>query len=45
MLEGDEQGVKEALGDYSQPEEKIALWALFNSTERSKIKELLTEDK
>ena len=45
LLAGDEQGLKEVLSDYAEPEHKIALWGLFNSKERASIKSMLTEDK
>ncbi len=40
---GDEIGLKQILDEYSTPEEKMKVWALFSSTERSTIKALLSE--
>lgn len=42
---GDEIGLRQVIDEYTDkdadPEEKMKLWALFNSTERAAIKELL----
>ena len=38
---GDEMGLKQILDEYSDPEEKIKIWGLFTSTQRSTIKQLL----
>lgn len=38
---GDEHGLKEILDEYSEPEEKMKVWGIFNSEERSAIKELM----
>lgn len=44
---GDEVGLKQVIdeytGDLSDPEEKMKLWAIFNSTERGAIKALLND--
>lgn len=40
---GDEHGLQEILSEYKQPEEKIKVWALFNSGQRKVIKELTKE--
>ena len=39
-LAGDELGIQEVFNDYADPDAQIALWALFNSGERSAIKAL-----
>lgn len=41
---GDENGLKEILDEYSTLEEKSKVWGLFNSTERASIKALLKDD-
>jgi hypothetical protein len=41
LFNGDEHGLKEILDEYSDPEEKMKVWALFTSTERASIKELM----
>lgn len=38
---GDEHGLKEVFDEYDSPEEKMKVWAIFNSEERSAIKELM----
>ena len=38
--DGDEQGLKQILAEYESPEEKMKVWALFNSSQRAAIKEL-----
>lgn len=38
---GDEHGLKEIFDEYGSPEEKMKVWGIFNSEERSAIKELL----
>lgn len=38
--DGDEQGLKQILAGYESPEEKMKVWALFNSSQRAAIKEL-----
>lgn len=44
---GDEIGLKQVLDEYTDkdadPEEKMKIWSLFNSTERAAIKSLLKE--
>ena len=40
---GDESGLKQVLDEYNGEEEKMKVWALFNSTERSCIKSLLND--
>lgn len=39
---GDEHGLNEIFSEYQTPEEKMKVWALFNSSERSAIKALTT---
>ena len=38
---GDEHGLKEIFAEFTDVDEKMKVWTLFNSTERSTIKELL----
>lgn len=38
---GDEHGLREILEEYDGPDEKMKVWTIFNSAERSAIKELL----
>jgi len=38
---GDSEGLKEIMAEYSDPEEKMKVWALFNSSQRNAIKELM----
>ena len=42
---GDEVGLKQVLDEYHEPEQKMAVWSLFTSRERSSIKEMLTDEK
>jgi len=42
---GDEVGLKQVLDEYHEPEQKMAVWALFTSRERSSIKALLDDEK
>ena len=45
LVDGDEHGLQQILDEYSEDEdEKMKVWALFNSTERSTIKALLSDD-
>jgi len=37
---GDGEGLKQILSEYKDPEEKMKVWALFNSTQRAAIKQL-----
>jgi hypothetical protein len=41
LQNGDGHGLKQILDEYDSEEEKIKIWTIFNSTERSAIKELL----
>ena len=43
LFNGDEVGLKQVLDEYSQPEEKMAVWALFTSKERDSIKKMLND--
>jgi hypothetical protein len=45
LFNGDESALKEILDEYHEPEQKMAVWALFTSRERSSIKEMLNDDK
>lgn len=38
---GDEHGLAEIMSEYNTPEEKMKVWGLFNSAERTAIKELM----
>ena len=40
---GDGHGLQEILHEYSEPEEKMKVWALFTSAERSSIKSLMAD--
>jgi len=40
---GDEHGLKEIFSEYETTEEKMKVWALFNSQQRSAIKSLTSE--
>jgi len=40
LTSGDGHGLHQILNEYKTPEEKMAVWALFNSRERSSIKEM-----
>jgi len=44
LKSGDEKGLKEILDEYQEQDEKMKVWAMFNSTERAAIKDLLTDD-
>ena len=48
LEDGDAMGLRQVIeehtGELSEPEEKMKLWALFNSTERGAIKGLLSDD-
>jgi len=39
--DGDGMGLHEILSEYKDPEEKMKVWALFNSTQRATIKALM----
>ncbi len=43
--DGDEHGLREVLEEYDGPDEKMKVWGLFNSSERSSIKALLEDEK
>jgi hypothetical protein len=41
LQNGDDMGLRQILDEYNDPEEKMKVWGLFSSTERSSIKALL----
>lgn len=40
LTDGDGEGLKQIFSEYESPEEKMKVWALFNSQQRAAIKEL-----
>ena len=45
LFNGDEIALKQILDEYHEPEQKMAVWGLFTSRERSSIKEMLKDEK
>ena len=43
LLAGDEQGLKEVMGDYAENDAQLAFWTLFSSRERSTMNNFLQE--
>ena len=45
LTDGDGVAIAAVLHEYDSPESKMAIWSLFNSSERSAIKAMLSDDK
>ena len=44
LFAGDEIAIKQVLGEYHDPEAKMAVWALFTSKERDSIKKMISDE-